>query len=74
MLSALSVVAALVASASAQVYPDHNILINNMPMFVGRIDPIVNPGKVSPHCHTVIGASNFRCKLSPISSSDNSVH
>lgn len=57
-------VAALAVPAAAQagvVYPDHNILMNNVPMFVGRTDPIVNPGEVSSHVHTVLGASNFRC-------------
>ncbi|KLT44646.1 hypothetical protein CC85DRAFT_241950 [Cutaneotrichosporon oleaginosum] len=28
--------------------------------FIGRVDPVVSPGRVSDHVHTVFGASNFR--------------
>lgn len=24
----------------------------------GRIDPIINPGAVAPHCHTIVGGSS----------------
>lgn len=62
---ALAALAATVLGGKGPIYPDHNILTHNVPMFVGRLDPIVNPGGVSAHVHTVIGASNFRCKLQP---------
>lgn len=32
---------------------------NGKEIFTGRVDPIVNPGEVSPHEHTVFGGSNF---------------
>jgi len=25
----------------------------------GRVDPIVNPGAVAAHCHTIVGASSM---------------
>lgn len=31
----------------------------NGPLMTGRLDPIVSPGEVSAHVHTVMGASNF---------------
>lgn len=30
------------------------------PFVVARIDPIVDPGKVSGHVHVIAGATNFR--------------
>lgn len=32
---------------------------NGDPIFNGLVDPIINPGSVSPHDHTVFGGSNF---------------
>lgn len=29
------------------------------PLMTGRVDPIINPGTVGSHVHTVMGASNF---------------
>lgn len=29
------------------------------PLMTGRVDPVVNPGAISGHVHTVMGASNF---------------
>lgn len=29
------------------------------PLMVGRVDPVVSPGQISSHVHTVMGASNF---------------
>ena len=31
----------------------------NSPLMTSRIDPIVDPGKVSTHVHSVFGGSNF---------------
>ena len=31
----------------------------NGPLMNGRVDPIVSPGTVSTHVHTVMGANNF---------------
>lgn len=32
---------------------------NGKEIFNGLVDPIINPGEVSPHEHTVFGGSNF---------------
>lgn len=62
MLAALVAALGLAGSASAQALPDHTIITNISPIMMGRIDPIIDPGKVGAHVHTVLGASNFRCE------------
>lgn len=64
MLAALLAALGLAGSAAAQgvSYPDHTILTNVNIITMGRIDPIINPGEVGGHVHTVLGASNFRCE------------
>lgn len=58
-----TIIAALgVAGAAAQVLPDHTILTNVNIVAMARMDPIANPGEVASHMHTILGASNFRCK------------
>ncbi|KAK7032731.1 DUF1996 domain-containing protein [Favolaschia claudopus] len=47
--------AAVLSSANAYFLFGMNNVITTE-----RIDPIVNPGKVSGHVHTVVGGSNFR--------------
>jgi imidazolonepropionase-like amidohydrolase len=32
--------------------------INCAKIQVGRIDPIVNPGAIAAHCHTIVGGSS----------------
>lgn len=33
---------------------------------VGRIDPIVNPGALAAHCHTIVGGSSEFFLCSPL--------
>jgi hypothetical protein len=33
------------------------------PVTIGRVDPIVNPGKISGHLHTVVGGSGFNMSM-----------
>ncbi|KLT45175.1 hypothetical protein CC85DRAFT_151830 [Cutaneotrichosporon oleaginosum] len=63
MLATLVAALGLAGSASAQAFPDHTIITNISPIMMGRIDPIIDPGKVGAHVHTVLGASNFRSEL-----------
>lgn len=35
------------------------IRFNGKEIFNGRVDPVVYPGEISPHEHTVFGSSNF---------------
>lgn len=37
-----------------------NVLPWVVPVVIARMDPIVNPGTIGSHVHTVFGASNFR--------------
>lgn len=61
MLSALVAALSLAGSAAAQeALPDHTILTNVNVVTMGRMDPIVNPGTIGDHVHTIMGASNFR--------------
>ncbi|KAJ3481965.1 hypothetical protein NLI96_g7305 [Meripilus lineatus] len=53
--AALSVLAAALPLASAT----HWIFGGTRPVVNTRLDPIVNPGTVSSHVHTVAGASGF---------------
>lgn len=34
-------------------------VFNSAPLVTERLDPVVTPGAVSPHMHTVHGGSNF---------------
>ncbi|KAL1412244.1 hypothetical protein Q8F55_003255 [Vanrija albida] len=38
-------------------------VLGSDPIAITRIDPIVDPGKVGGHVHTIFGASNFRSTL-----------
>ncbi|WOO80345.1 uncharacterized protein LOC62_03G003862 [Vanrija pseudolonga] len=53
--------------ASFWVIPDIQILTT------ARMDPIVSPGKVAPHSHTISGASNFRSVLNTPEEQQNAV-
>ncbi|KAJ7760617.1 hypothetical protein DFH07DRAFT_816141 [Mycena maculata] len=55
ILSKLLLVAAVLSSANAYFLFAMNDIITTE-----RIDPIVSPGKVSGHVHTIAGGSNFR--------------
>ncbi|KAJ7173941.1 WSC domain-containing protein [Mycena crocata] len=55
ILSKLLLGAAVLSSANAYFLFGMNNVITTE-----RIDPIVNPGKVSGHVHTIVGGSNFR--------------
>lgn len=55
----LSLLAILPLPASA-VDLDHTRFVSIFPIVAGRIDPIVNPGKVAGHVHTIYGANNVR--------------
>jgi hypothetical protein len=63
MLATLVATLGLAGSASAQALPDHSILTSVPPIMIGRVDPIIDPGQVAAHVHTVLGASNFRCEF-----------
>ena len=46
--------------AFAFVHLSHGFwIINHNQLTIDRLDPIVSPGEVSTHVHTIIGASNF---------------
>lgn len=53
-----AVLAALPVSAAVNL--DHTRFVSIFPMVSGRIDPIVNPGKVASHVHAIFGANNIR--------------
>jgi hypothetical protein len=38
-------------------------IFDHGPLVQDRVDPILTPGGVGPHVHTIIGASNFRPTL-----------
>lgn len=57
-LSSLALLA-LAPLALARVGPGEFIIEGGM-NFIGRVDPIIAPGRVGDHVHTVFGASNFR--------------
>ncbi|KAH8090923.1 hypothetical protein HD553DRAFT_279680 [Filobasidium floriforme] len=73
IVALLSALAAYTASVEAFFILTHPILE------VTRLDPIINPGEVSSHMHTIIGGSNFdktvdyastqqgKCTTAPIS-------
>ncbi|BEI93079.1 uncharacterized protein CcaverHIS019_0507070 [Cutaneotrichosporon cavernicola] len=64
MFAALVTALGLAGSATAQALPDHTIITAISPIMMGRLDPIIDPGKIGSHVHTVMGASNFRSELS----------
>ncbi|KOS17157.1 WSC domain-containing protein 2 [Escovopsis weberi] len=58
---------------------------NDQPLTTVRLDPIVNPGQIASHVHTVLGASNFGANVTfddlaasecanPVIKGDNSVY
>jgi hypothetical protein len=55
--------ASLVASASAFGYNEGRtfatVQFTNNHILQARIDPIVSPGKIASHVHTILGGSNF---------------
>ncbi|OIW33738.1 WSC-domain-containing protein [Coniochaeta ligniaria NRRL 30616] len=53
--------AALIGAAAAKDGRTFAVLRHHGdgPLMTGRVDPVVNPGVVSSHVHTVMGASNF---------------
>ncbi|KAJ7470817.1 hypothetical protein FB451DRAFT_1399567 [Mycena latifolia] len=59
IMSKLLLAAAVLSSANAYFLFAMNDVITTE-----RIDPIVNPGKVSGHVHTITGGSNFRVNTS----------
>lgn len=58
-----AILAALVATVSAKDYSKRTFAVlrfnGDGAMTVARADPIVNPGAVSPHLHSIMGGSNF---------------
>jgi hypothetical protein len=57
-------VSTLIAAASIAVAPTTAFFILSHPILqVTRLDPIVTPGAVSSHVHTIIGGSNFQPEL-----------
>lgn len=60
LASLLAILAALAAPAAAQTNLDHTRFVSIFPIVAGRIDPIVNPGKVAGHVHAIFGANNIR--------------
>lgn len=66
--------AALVGAAAAKDGRTFAVLRHhgNGPLMTGRVDPVVNPGVVSSHVHTVMGASNFGMNATGASLRDSS--
>lgn len=65
MMLHLSIVAAmsvLTTASAAYTEQDQGLWVIPMmrPILEARMDPIIEPGSVSGHVHTVMGASNFR--------------
>lgn len=58
----LTLVAFLASAVTVLGAADHFVLTVVEPLMMGRVDPIINPGEISSHTHTVFGGSNFRSK------------
>eukprot|EP01111_Echinosteliopsis_oligospora_P019213 TRINITY_DN916_c0_g1_i1.p1 TRINITY_DN916_c0_g1~~TRINITY_DN916_c0_g1_i1.p1 ORF type:complete len:568 (-),score=115.52 TRINITY_DN916_c0_g1_i1:44-1747(-) len=56
-VSVLVVLATLVACVLGD--PLWKVFCQGTPLYRGRVDPIVNPGKLAQHSHKVFGGSNF---------------
>lgn len=50
----------LLLSSFASAQQNQVFTVNCQPLTVQRADPIVFPGQISPHVHTVTGGTNFR--------------
>ncbi|KAB5570742.1 putative WSC domain protein [Coniochaeta sp. 2T2.1] len=60
MLFTTAALAALAGVAAAKDGRTFAVLRHhNSPLTIGRADPVVSPGQISAHVHTVLGASNF---------------
>lgn len=55
---ALAALAGLVAAKEQRTFAVLRFY-GDGPLVTTRLDPIVNPGVISPHVHMVMGASNF---------------
>lgn len=61
-MRAITILAALVRLAAAAADQRTYAVLHHYgtgPLMIGRVDPIVSPGTVSSHVHTVMGGSNF---------------
>jgi hypothetical protein len=68
MVSSKAVVLATLASAvTAYNSTDRTFVVNHFygdgPLTMGRVDPIINPGKVSGHVHAIQGGNAFAMSM-----------
>jgi hypothetical protein len=59
-LSTLAVVLAALSAVNAQDGIKFRFRMAARHLMYARLDPIISPGKVSAHVHTIIGGSRFR--------------